>query len=332
MKSENYQDIDFKNEVDDSFNNTKIVEDFDSPEEIEFQRKLDNPFHLFQKGDYWLKNELFCLNCGNKTHPFIIDKLIIERKEKARTTFTKDHLGRRVPLKSVIGLLFKYCEILRCGHESCGDLFFRTYIIFEDKNEPEDEPQTIPIRKDKAPIKNESEDSEFIKAYNRYAEAIMAYNMGLNFASGASIRSVLEILCKIRGHFQNILNMRTYGKNLQKQQLEKEKRKIGLEEQVKIFVQEIQAIAPESLTTSDVEKIKLMMYWGHGIVHGSIDPNDDELKAGFDIVEELFRVLYFDPIDSERQRTYQEQREQNKQHRKEQYQESGKRFDKYGQG
>jgi hypothetical protein len=296
--------------------------DYVDPEELEFRRKLENPFHLFQKGDYWVVAELFCLSCGKRNYPLIFDKLIIDKIEKTRTVFSKDHLGKKYPSKSTPVFVYKYCEVLKCGHEKCGELFFRTYTIFEDKMEPEEEPRIIPRRNDKFPIEDKSEDENFFEIYRRYLEAVDTFNSSLFYAAGVSIRSVLELLCKKRGHFQNVLNIKTHGKNITQEQLNTIKKRIGLEEQVKLFIQEIQAIAPEKFHPDEIEKIKLMMYWGHGIVHGSTDPTKGEIISGLEVLEEIFRVLYFDPVEEKAIH-------ENRQKRKQEFSSKIGQFDSY---
>jgi len=296
METENIQDIG----TEEYLINNLIVEDYDSPEEIEFRRKLENPFHLFEKGDYWVASEIFCLNCGGNTYPLIFDKLIIEKSEIFITTFSKDELGRKIPRKSKPAVVYKYCEILQCNHEKCRELFFRTYSIFEDRNQPEDEPRIIPIRKDKIPINNESENEAFEKAFNRYVEAVMAYNMDLNYCAGVATRSVLEIICKIRGHFDAKLENEVGDRTLPPERLDAIKRRIGLEPQMDLLIPEIQSIAPGTFDAQELANIKLMMFWGHGVVHGGTDPSPEEIKSGLEILEEIFRLLYFDKEEDER--------------------------------
>lgn len=280
----------------------------DSPEEIEFRRKIENPFHLLQKGDYWVASEEFCLKCGQKSFPFIVEKIVLEKIEKADTEYTYDNIGRKMPRKGELRVQFKYCEILECSHESCREIFFRIYEIYENATLPKKNPRLIPARLDKFPITNLDGSPQFSEIHRRYLEAVDAFNSSLFFAAGVSIRSVLEILCKNRGHFQNVINKKTYGKTYTIEQLEKLKRSIGLEEQVKLFIQEIQAIAPEKFAPDEIAKIKLMMYWGHGIVHGSTDPTEVEIKSGLEVLEEIFRVLYFDPIEEKAMNENRQQR------------------------
>jgi hypothetical protein len=276
-----------------------------SPEEIEFRRKLENPFHLFQKGDYWVASEVFCLGCGNKSHPFIFDKILVDTIEKTERRTVPVKVGNKYieyPSKELKYKEFKYCDVLRCDNGACKEFFFRTFTIKENAVIPNDEPRLIPERKDKVPIKNESEDVAFEKAYGRYVEAVMAYNMGLNYGSGASIRSVLEILCKQRGHFDTILNAKIGGRTLTTVQLDSLNRQVGLETQMDLLIPEIQKVARRKFGSKLLKNIKAMMYWGHGVVHGSTEPSEKEIKSGLEILEEFFRILYFDIIEIQKKK------------------------------
>lgn len=306
MESENYKEIGFKNEVSDSFDNAQIVEDFDSPEEIEFRRKLENPFHLFGRGDYWVISEIFCSRCGHKSHPYIVEKVVVDTLEKTERQEVSVKVGEKYekyPSKALKYREIIYCDIMQCGNENCKDLFFRTFKIKEDATAPNEEPKLTPARKDKAPINNESDDVDFKKAFGRYIDAVIAYNLGLNYGAGASVRSVLEILCKQRGHFDTVLNGKIAGRTLSIEQLESLKRQVGLESQMDLLIPEIQKAARRKFGSELLKNIKAMMYWGHGVVHGSTEPSEKEIKSGLEILEEFFRILYFDIIEVQEKKT-----------------------------
>lgn len=303
METGNFREIHMESGSEVFFDNTPFSEDFESLDEIEFRRKLEDPFNLFQEGEYWGASELFCLNCGKKSHPFILKKVIVEEREKTEPKVVYVPVGaefKPFPTKELKYKELKYCEVLRCGVPDCKELFFRTYTIKEGESKPDQEPCIIPARKDKIPIRNESGEKIFEKAYSRYVEAVVAYNMGMNYGAGASIRSVLEILCKIRGHYDAVLSEKINGRVLSAEAIDSLKRRIGLEELMDLLIPEFQKKSKRRSIKRLHSDIKAMMYWGHGVVHGSTDPTEKEIKSGLEILEEFFRVLYFDIIDTQK--------------------------------
>lgn len=308
----------------------EIREAFIDSDEAEFRRKSSNPYHELKKGDDLLE-WIFCLKCGEEHRPKIVEKIILQREkdigeelidenyEEKLEDGTTVYKVRKVRVAILKGIIIEYCEILKC---KCNELIYRTFEIYEDRNEPNQKPKIIPIRKDKVAVKNESDDVEFKVIHERYIEAITAYNMSLSYASGVSIRSVLELLCKKRGHFDTILNDRVNGRILSQEQIDGIKRQIGLEEQVKKLIEEVKVKAPNTFDENDIDDVKNMMYWGHRVVHGNVLPDDDELMTSFKIIEEIFQILYFEPAMI---KMYEEKRIK----RAENLKESNKKFSSY---
>lgn len=303
----------------------EVRDPFIDQNQNEFELKSCSPFHELKKDDYLLEF-IFCLRCGDEKRPKILEKFILKREKDIEDQLVDEYYKdgeetkhRRVKKAKFKGILICYCEILNCD---CGELIYRTFNIYEDQNEPIETPKVIPVRKDKIALLDESDDEEFQEIYERYNESISAYNIELNYSSGVSTRSVLELLCKKRGHFDEILKSKIGGRELDKAQIVSLKRSIGLEEQIKKLITEIKIQASNHFDENDFDDLKNMMYWMHKIVHGNITPTADQLKTAFKIIEEIFEILYFEPAKLRKN-------EENKKKRAENLKKNNKRFSSY---
>jgi hypothetical protein len=273
----------------------EIKELFVDEELVELQEIYTNPYHTLSKGDQLL-DWIFCINCGKDNRPIIFEKILLSKNKDIEERIVEEEYGGKiVKTKKAFykGTLLKYCEVLNCNY--CKEILFRVYEIYESQSLPQSKPTLIPQRNDKAKVENISSDSKFVDIYERYCQSIEAYNMSLFYAAGVSNRSILELLCEIRGHFNTLfINKSKVTPNLTVEIENRIKRNIGLEEQVNLLIDEIKTTAPNHFDKKEFDDLKNMMYWGHKVVHGKTFPTIDELKTSYAIIEEIFDILYFD--------------------------------------
>lgn len=271
------------------------------PDYRDWNNILSNPYHYLKDGDQIL-DQLFCIKCGELIRPKIHKKVILDEMPKLEyyeeSFFDENGMETKINKAKLIDNLISYCEILKCS--ICNDYIYRVFNIFENNTIPEGQIKIIPQRKDESVINNENLNSDFKKIYERYCEAVSAYNSSLLYSSGVSIRSVIELICKNENIYHEIIEERkknhiNKGKLINNDTIEKIKRQIGLEEQMKRLIVLVKEKADKIFDIADVEDMINILYWMNNIVHGQVPPTENELKKAICIIEEIFIILYFDP-------------------------------------
>lgn len=163
--------------------------------------------------------------------------------------------------------------------------------------------------------------------YSLYEEVLFDYVNSYNFSCGASIRSLIELVCKNRKHKDSVIADLTpeYLKEEQKQQKlneiktrylnefnsivvsprlpeslsdEEKKRleiKAGLGRQVKKLKKEIKSKRPNSVNDFDI--LENVVEWGNENIHNFKVPTQQELKDVITIVDFLLHALYLDEYE-----------------------------------
>jgi hypothetical protein len=264
--------------------------------------------------------ELFCLTCGEDVeHEFLSAEYLynsdIQRIKKEDEDYDA---GGQLTIKDkseIITVEFK-CQIVQCN--DCKALSMRKvkYHVGSDYSEPL---ELIPLRRNKAPILNKPKKIP-TNVYDLYCEAIKAFNNTLWFSAGASIRVCVEIICHEQGLYQSEFDKKIPAYIAKKYcQLNNKKNdkllvrdKKAIEELLKLPLTE-----DDSQTLSTMVKLRdlvnklisqklsqgfpdgyfktlnKVVEWGNATLHKFRQPEEEELRNVFTILEFVFDTLYF---------------------------------------
>lgn len=160
---------------------------------------------MLQQSNY-VEELIFCPQCGQLSFHIIEFEKQIDKKinQKVVEESQQEGLdGKKVKSIKIIGYseIYLISQIIVCT--SCKYVSLRNIELNKESDIPE-KIYIIPNRIDRT-IKKEYKDILPYEIYSLYEEAINTYNSAFNFSSGASLRSLLERICKNRGHKATVL-------------------------------------------------------------------------------------------------------------------------------
>ena len=160
------------------------------------EKKLIRDNELGRKGERI--KDIFCPICDGKTSHEIVSHIKIDTQDE------------EYPESEGIIEIVYFAQILVC--KKCKMTSLRNAQVEKngnDSNETARAPQLFPPRKDKGYDKKFTGSGgvfrESHKILELYKECIDAYSQEMNFSAGAAIRSLLEEICKDRGHKNKVI-------------------------------------------------------------------------------------------------------------------------------
>lgn len=178
---------------------------------------------------------IFCPVCNSKqyhkilSHELVLTEEIIEEEPDDYDYTLETQIARGIEYK-----LFFYSQVIVC--KGCKSASLRNVTVRENESNADNE-EIIPLRIDRGiSTKFNYEIIRSERILKLYKEAVVAYNHKLNFSASAAIRSLIESICKHRGHKETVINQLKNG-------LLRKKRKLNLENLSNIeltnFLQEV---------------------------------------------------------------------------------------------
>lgn len=253
---------------------------------------------LLKKKDEFIGIKVFCINCGGK-----YEQIFLARQKEAERTETfesVDSKGRKRKLSKVIHL---YSEFVRCSN--CSFASIRRARYDTSKKELIDTGIFIPKRINRKSIEN-THKLIHREVFSLYEEAIETYNNGLNFSSGAAIRSIIETICKVVGIREKLVSKEIFRfagkenidpKNVPSEKIEEIKRSLRLEDQIRMLIKEYKS---EKLSPDKLDVLQEIRDWGNNNIHDNKTPSSDDLNDVLTIIEKLLLVVFVEPHEQDK--------------------------------
>jgi hypothetical protein len=285
---------------------------------------------LGNKGTF-LRELVFCLGCKQNTTHVIASQTKINTNpiynDKEETISTNDNISTLVKSfsntnsKSIIQY---YSQVIYCGR--CNQTSLRNIVINKDSDVP-DKVEILPKRPE---IDMKFQEVLPTEIYTLYEEVLFDYENSYKFSCGASIRSLIELICKNRKHKDSVINdiVPEYIKDDENKKKvaelkamfpnefknitvvsktpeslsEIEKKgieiKAGLGKQVKKLKKEI--IAKRPLSNNDFDILEKVVMWGNENIHDYKVPTQEELEDVILIINFLLYALYVDEFEEKK--------------------------------